>query len=50
MGLYEVSMSLLGFEMGIMLTNFHMCSIIFLLRSVLNMLVRNTSPRCVLGT
>ena len=47
MGLYEVplSMSLLGFGMGIMLANFHMCGIMLLLRAVLNMLVRNTSPR-----
>ena len=43
MGLYEVplSMYLLGFGMGTMLANFH----ILLLRAVLNMLVRNASPR-----
>ena len=47
MGLYEVplSMSLLGFGMGTMLADFHMCGIIMLLRAVLNMLVRNASPR-----
>ena len=43
MGLYEVplSMSLLGFGMGTMLANFHMCGIML----VFNMLVRNASPR-----
>ena len=47
MGLYEVplSMSLLGFGMGTMLANFHMCGIMLVLRAVLNMLVRNASPR-----
>ena len=47
MGLYEVSLSmtLLAFGMGTMLANFHMCGIMLLLRAVLNMLVRNTSPR-----
>ena len=47
MGLYEVplSMSLLGFEMGTMLANFHMCGIMLVLRAVFNMLVRNASPR-----
>ena len=46
MGLYEVplSMSLLGFGMGIMLANFHMCGIMLVLRAVFNMLVRNASP------
>ena len=41
MGLYEVplSMSLLGFRMGTMLANFHMCGIILVLRAVFNMLV-----------
>ena len=45
MGLYEVpfSMSLLGFGMRTMLTNFHMCGIMLLI-AVLNMVVRNTSP------
>ena len=38
-------MSLLGFEMGTMLTNFHVCGIMSLLRAVLNMLVGNVSPR-----
>ena len=47
MGLYEVplSMSLLGFGMGTMLANFHMCGIMLVLRAVLNMLMRNVSPR-----
>ena len=47
MGLYEMllSMSLLGFGMGTMLANFHMCGIILVLRAVFNMLVRNASPR-----
>ena len=37
MGLYEVplSMSLLGFGIGTMLANFHMYSIMFVLRAVL---------------
>ena len=47
MGLYELplSMSLLGFGMGTMLTNFHMCGIMLVLRAVYNMIVRNASPR-----
>ena len=47
MGLYEVplSMSLLGFGMGTMLANFHMCGIMMVLRAVFNILVRNASPR-----
>ena len=47
MGLYEVplSMSLLGFGMGTMLDNFHMCGIMLVLRAVLDMLVRNAIPR-----
>ena len=47
MSLYEVplSMSLLGFGMGTMLDNFHMCGIMLVLRAVFNMLVRNASPR-----
>ena len=47
MGLYEVllSMSLLGFGMGTMLANFHMCGIMLVLRAVFNMLMRNASPR-----
>ena len=46
MGLYEMplSISLLGFGMRTMLPNFHMSGIMLLLRTVLNMLVRNTSP------
>ena len=46
MGLYEMplSMSLLGFGMRTMLANFHM----LLLRAVVNMLVRNASPRVVI--
>ena len=45
MDLYEVplSISLLGFGMGTMLANFHMCSIMFVLS--FNMIVRNASPR-----
>ena len=55
MGLYEVllSVSLLGFGIGTMLANFHVCGILLLLRVVLNILVRNGSPGgqglCVLG-
>ena len=47
LGLYEVplSMSLLGFGMGTMLANFHMCGIMLALRTVFNILVRNASPR-----
>ena len=47
MGLYEVplSMSLVGFGMGTMLANFHMCGIMLVLRAVFIMLVRNASPR-----
>ena len=47
MGLYEVplSMSLLGFGMGTMLANLHMCGIMLVLRAVFNMLVRNACPR-----
>ena len=46
MGLYEVplSVSLLGFEIGTILANFHVRYIMFLLRAVLNILVRNASP------
>ena len=45
--MYEVplSMSLLGFGMGTMLANFHVCGIMLVLRAVFNMLVRNASPR-----
>ena len=48
MGLYEVplSMSVLGFGMGTMLDNFHMCVIMLVLgRAAFNMLVRNANPR-----
>ena len=47
MGLYEVpfSMSLLGFRIGTMLANVHMCGIMLVLGSVSNMLLRNASPR-----
>ena len=47
MGLYEVPlyMSLLGFGMGTMLANFHMCGTMLMLRAVFNMLVKNASPR-----
>ena len=42
-GLYEVplSMSLLGFGMETMFSNFHVCDIMLLFRAVLRMLVRN---------
>ena len=41
--MYEVplSMSLLGSVIGTMLANLHMCVIMLLLRSVLNMLLKN---------
>ena len=44
---YDVplSMSLLGFGIGTMLGNFHMCGIMLVLRAFFNMLVRNASPR-----
>ena len=47
MGLYKVLLfvSLLGFGIGIMLANFYVRGIMFLLRAVLNILVRNASPR-----
>ena len=47
MGIYKVplSMSLLGFGMGPVLANFHMCGIMLLLRAVCNMIVTNASPR-----
>ena len=46
MGLYEVSLSvsLLGFEMGTMLANFHMRGIVLLLRGM-----RVQEDLCVLG-
>ena len=34
-----------GFGMGTMVANFHMCGIMLVLRAVFNMLVRNASPR-----
>ena len=40
-----LSMSLLGFGMGTMLANFHMCGIMLVLIAGFNMLVRNVSPR-----
>ena len=51
MGLYDVplAMSWLGFGMGNMLANFHMCGIMLVLRAVFIMLVRNASrggPMC----
>ena len=53
MGLYEVplSMSLLGFGMGTMLANFHICGIMLVLRAVFKMLVGNRVQEgiCVLG-
>ena len=38
-------MSLLGFGMGTMLANVHMCGIMLVLRAVFNIPVRNASPR-----
>ena len=38
-------MSLLGFGMGTMLANFHICGIMLVLKAVFNMLVRNSSPK-----
>ena len=43
--LYEMPLSFLGCGMGTRLANFHMCGIMVLLRTVLNMLVMNASPR-----
>ena len=37
--------SLLGFGMGTMLANFHMCGIMLVLRAVFNMFVGNASSR-----
>ena len=47
MGLYEVplSMSLFGFVKGTILSNFHMCGIMLVLRAVFNMLVRNAESK-----
>ena len=49
--MYEVplSMSLLGFGMGTMLANFYMCGIMFVLRAVFNMLLRNDEGDVNLG-
>ena len=46
-GMYEVSLSisLVGFGMGTMLANFNMCGIMLLLRTVLNMFMKNATPR-----
>ena len=46
-GLYEVPlyMFLLCFGMGAMLASLHICGIMLMLRAVLNLLVRNASPR-----
>ena len=38
-------MSLLGFGMGAMLANSHMCVIMLVLSAAFDMLVRNASPR-----
>ena len=46
MGLYEMYLSMLGFGMGTMLTNFHMCGIMLVLSAVFNMLVRAMCFRC----
>ena len=40
-----LSMSLLGVAMGTILSNFHMCAIMLVLRAVFNMLVKNASAR-----
>ena len=52
MGLYEVplSVSLLGFGIWTMLANFHVGGIMFLLRAVLNILLRNVHMcfRCLI--
>ena len=47
MNLHEVPlfMSLLGFGMGTMLANFHMCGIMLVLSAVFSILVRNASTR-----
>ena len=42
MGIYEVHL-FMSFWMGTMLANFHLCGIILLLRTVLNILVRITA-------
>ena len=45
MSRYEMPLSMSGFGMGAMLANFCMCGIMLVLRAILNMLVRNESPR-----
>ena len=35
----------IGFRMGTMLANLHMCGIMLVFRTVFNMVVRNASPR-----
>ena len=47
MGMYEMplSVSLLGFGIGPKSANIHMRGIMFLLRAVLNILMRNANPR-----
>ena len=45
MGMYEVSMSLLGFGMGTKLVNFQMCGIMLVVKTLSNMLVKNASLR-----
>ena len=40
-------MSLLGFGMGTMLANFHMCGIMLVLRAVFNMRVRTAQSKRV---
>ena len=47
LGMYEVplSMSLLGFGMGTMLANFHICGIMLVLEHFLTCTSRNASPR-----
>ena len=42
---HKTNKSLLGFGMGTILANFHMCDIMLLLSAVLNIFVRNASPR-----
>ena len=45
-----LSMSLLGFGMGTMLANFHMCGIMLALRAVFNMFVRHVGGTRGSGT
>ena len=47
MVLHEVplAMSVLGFGIGTMLANFHICGIMLVLRALFNMLVSNASQR-----